>query len=306
VRVLTRAPWPLLLALPCAAQAHPEAGATPGWTFDPWLVAPLLLAAVSFTLGTARLRQRSRHAPGTARVAAFTAGWGVLAAALLSPLHAAGERSFAAHMLEHELLMLVAAPLLVLGHPLGVFAWSLPAPLRRRCGGLQRQAVVAAAWRLFTRPLPATLLQAMALWLWHAPGPFQLALAHPAWHAAQHLCFLVTALGFWTAMLDRRARTQPMLVAGCLFATSLVGGALGALMAFSWSAWYPLYANLGMTPLGLDPVGDQQLAGLLMWIPGGLVHVGVALAILARLLRDADAHPLTGPHAVAAARQNRA
>lgn len=288
MRVLIAA---LISALPLPAAAHLPDGDATRWTLDPWIIVPLLATAALFALGAAAVRRRSRAAALRGRqIACFWTGWGVLAAALVSPLHAAGERSFAAHMLEHELLMLVAAPLLVLARPLGFFAWGLPRGARRWCGRVERNSAVAAVWRLLVHPVAATALQAIALWAWHAPMPFDLALRHPGWHIAQHLSFLVTALLFWTAVLDaHRAAARPMLAAGCLFATTLVGGALGALMAFSWSPWYPAYAALGLTPFGLSPVEDQQLAGLLMWIPGGLVHVAAALAILARVLREAPA-----------------
>ncbi|MGO4704088.1 cytochrome c oxidase assembly protein [Dyella sp. 2RAB6] len=99
---------------------------------------------------------------------------------------------------------------------------------------------------------------------------------------------MLTALLFWSSMLDEtRMRHHPMTAVVGLFFTALVSGALGALMAFSASPWYAGYARLGMTPFGLTPVEDQQLAGLLMWIPGGVIHAAAALAIIARLLRGA-------------------
>jgi cytochrome c oxidase assembly factor CtaG len=98
--------------------------------------------------------------------------------------------------------------------------------------------------------------------------------------------FLVTALLFWHAVLDPRTRRHGSGAAIlALFATATVGGALGALMALSSSPWYAAYAAMGMTPFGLAPIEDQQLAGLLMWVPGGLVHLAAALVLLARWLR---------------------
>ncbi|MBB3474701.1 cytochrome c oxidase assembly factor CtaG [Sphingomonas sp. BK345] len=102
---------------------------------------------------------------------------------------------------------------------------------------------------------------------------------------AQHLSFLVTALLFWTAMLHRR--TPGGMAALCLVVTAIVSGALGALMAYATTPWYVGYASLGMAPFGLTPAEDQQLAGLLMWVPGGLVHAGAALVLMRRLLTDA-------------------
>jgi cytochrome c oxidase assembly factor CtaG len=124
----------------------------------------------------------------------------------------------------------------------------------------------------------ATALQIVALWAWHAPVLFDLALAEPGWHIAQHVSFVLTALLFWTAVLDaRQARMRTGTAIGCLFVTATVSGALGALMALSSSPWYQGYVALGMTPFGLSPTEDQQLAGLLMWVPGGRARAACAL-----------------------------
>jgi cytochrome c oxidase assembly factor CtaG len=88
-------------------------------------------------------------------------------------------------------------------------------------------------------------------------------------------------------MLDRR-RGGYLLSAACLFLTTLAEGALGALMALSQSPWYADYAAMGVTGIGIDPTTDQQLAGLIMWIPGGLLHGGVALLLLYRWLTSAE------------------
>lgn len=287
----------LLLALapsfaPSSAYAH-DTGLPhtepPGWTLDPTIVIPLLLVLVLFVLGWRQLRSRSRHGAEALvrRARLFGSGLLVLAGALISPLHEAGERSFAAHMFEHELIMLVAAPLLVLAEPMAVMLWAFPPQGRATLGGASKLRGIEAAWRVLTAPVAATLIQAAALWLWHAPALFDRALASEGWHVAQHLSFLVSALLFWTAMLGRR--TAPPVAALCLVVTSIVSGALGALMALATSPWYAGYERLGLAPFGLTPAEDQQLAGLLMWVPGGLVHAGAALLIMRRLLRAAHA-----------------
>jgi cytochrome c oxidase assembly factor CtaG len=255
-----------------------------GWSWEPSIWLPLLAALLVFGTGWLRLYRRASNGhPLRRKVLLFAAGWTILSAALLSPLHAAGERSFAAHMVEHELLMLAAAPLLVLSEPLGIMLWAFASGGRRALGTLSHSPWLRVPWSALTAPLFATFLQAAALWLWHAPSLFDRALASDGWHIAQHLSFLISALLFWTAMLDR---TTPRGVAAlCLFFTSLISGGLGALMAFSQSPWYAGYARLGMSPLGLTPVEDQQAAGLIMWVPGGLVHAAAALLIIRAALR---------------------
>jgi putative membrane protein len=278
----------MLAACPALAHEGHSGHDALEWTWDAWITAPLLTSAALFSIGLVRLKARSAHARFGARAALFALGWLTLAAALVSPLHAAGERSFSAHMFEHELLMLAAAPLLVLSEPLAVMLWAFPARGRQWIGSVVRARPSAAVWQLLREPVTATLIQAAMLWLWHAPRLFDLALASEGWHAAQHLSFLASALLFWSAMLSGgRSRG---LAALCLFATSLVSGALGALMAFSESPWYAGYARLGMAPFGLTPAEDQELAGLIMWVPGGLVHALAALALIAATLR-------TGPRA---------
>lgn len=279
------------LFVAAVASAHNQGGGLngPGWTLDPGIIAPLMLSLALFVIGWRRLSERSSRGNDILirRARLFGGGWLILALALLSPLHQAGERSFAAHMFEHELIMLAAAPLLVLSEPLVIMLWAFPGKGRQWIGNATHLDFVEAIWRFLTAPITATLLQAAALWVWHAPGLFDLALASDGWHAAQHLSFLLSALLFWTAMLGRR--TAPALAALCLVVTSIISGALGALMAFATSPWYAGYARLGMAPFGLSPAEDQQIAGLIMWVPGGLVHAAAALLVMRRLLRPAYA-----------------
>jgi cytochrome c oxidase assembly factor CtaG len=271
---------------PGTALAHGTHDGLPRWSWEAWVTVPLLLIAALFLFGVCRLMQRSTLGPRAfgGRFVLFACGWLTLALSLTSPLHEAGERSFAAHMVEHELLMLMAAPLLVLSEPLVIMLWALPVRARQGIARITRSRLVALSWTRLTNPITATLIQAAALWGWHAPAPFDLALSNEAWHAAQHLSFLVSALLFWTAMFRPRSLARGVS-ALCLFATAMVSGALGALMALSQSPWYAAYARLGMAPFGLTPAEDQQIAGLIMWIPGGLVHTGAALVLIAAMLK---------------------
>jgi cytochrome c oxidase assembly factor CtaG len=284
----------LLLVLPTVASAH--GGGEEGWSPEPAVVVPLLLLAGLYVLGFARLWSRSGQGRDDLRrgAALFAAGWLVLAGAVASPLHAAGERSFTMHMIEHELIMLPAALLLVLARPGPVLLWAFPATARGAFASVARSG--KGLWTVASTPVAATILQGAALWLWHMPPLFDRALGGEGWHIAQHMSFLLTALLFWWAMAHGRAGRQGYgLVAMCLFVTTLIGGALGALMAFSASPWYSGYAAMGMTPAGLSPAEDQQLAGLIMWIPGGVFHAAAALFFLYQWLRASEVG-----HAVAA------
>jgi cytochrome c oxidase assembly factor CtaG len=259
----------------------------PAVNFDePWVVGPLAISLAWFGAGALRLGGRGAEAGALGRRAAcFLAGCAVLVLALLSPLDALADRSFAAHMLEHELLMLVAAPLLVLSAPVGIALWALPHGARLALGRAGKAPGWLRVWRACAGLGCATALQAIALWAWHVPALFALALERPGWHVVQHLCFLGTALLFWHAVWRAPRWRGIGGTVGALFLTATVSGALGALMALAKGPWYVDYAALGLSPFGLTPLQDQQLAGLLMWVPGGLVHAGAALWLLARALR---------------------
>jgi cytochrome c oxidase assembly factor CtaG len=264
-----------LIAAPATAHGAHEGAA--GWTLSPELLIPLALALLIYAVGYARLSKRASNPPPGAVL--YLSGWLILALSLTSPLHEAGERSFTMHMIEHELIMLPATLLLAASGAGGVLAWGLPRTLRQALGGGWKSPL-QRLWKRLTEPVTATAIQAAVMWAWHAPILFDRALDSFGWHIAQHACFFLSSLLFWWAMLHPRERGSGYGVSAvCLFATSLIGGALGALMSFSNSPWYADYAAMGMTGVGLDPVDDQRLAGLIMWIPGGLVHGAAALAL---------------------------
>lgn len=272
-----------LLGAPAAAHGG-EAHGTPGWTLDPLVTIPLALVLVIYLLGRSRLKERSNvERPGPWL---FIGGWAVLTLSLVSPLHEGGEVSFTLHMVEHELIMLVATLMLAASRSGGTLAWGLPAPMRRALGGSWK-APLSALWRQLTEPVTATVVQALVMWGWHAPSLFDRALASDGWHAAQHISFILASLLFWVAMLRPRHGGY-LLSAACLFLTSMVEGALGALMSLAQSPWYSAYAAMGMSGIGLDPTTDQQLAGLIMWIPGGLVHGAAAVLFVYRWLEASE------------------
>jgi putative membrane protein len=141
-------------------------------------------------------------------------------------------------------------------------------------------------WRRLVHPGVAWALHGGALWLWHAPPLFEAALESEAVHYLQHLTLLVSALLFWASLLPRRADTRSRIVAVfSLFTTSIHTTLLGALLTLSPTIWYARYAGVEASG-GLSALEDQQLAGLIMWVPFGVVYLAAALALLAAVLRD--------------------
>jgi putative membrane protein len=188
------------------------------------------------------------------------------------------------HMTQHELLMLVAAPLLALGRPLVPMLWAMPARWRTRAKGTN---ALARTLRSFTSPVAVFALHAVALWVWHLPVLYEAAVLDDRIHAVQHVSFTATAALFWWGMLrGRYGRLGYGAAVLYVFATAVHSGGLGALMTMSNTPWYPLYVERAHDH-GAALV-DQQLAGLLMWIPAGVVLTLFALAIFAAWLGEAE------------------
>lgn len=277
---------PAILAgngLPAAALAHvPAAGAERPWALDPWVLLgvllPLGLAALAYGYGAWRGREPAW------RVACFSGGMLTLFIALVWPLDPLAGRSFAAHMGQHMLLMIVAPPLLLLARP-------LPAMLRARpeLAGPVRWAR-RGRWQALARPNPAFVLHGLAIWAWHAPRPYTLALQSEPVHILEHLSFLGTGLLFWWGVVHAGSPrgigygAAALLVLGTLMHTGL----LGAVLTFAPRPLYPIHEAESALAGGLAPLADQQLAGLLMWVPGGFAYLLAGLVLAGAWLRAAD------------------
>lgn len=276
--------WILAVA---PAFAHPGEPLEPhdlwrAWRPDAGTLIPVVLTAILFARGAGTSRGLTKL-----RAACFWGGWALLALALLSPLHPLGEVLFSAHMLQHEILMLLAAPLLVLSRPLVPLLWGLPLGWRRALGQWSKRPDVQRTWIAITRPFTAWWVHAAALWIWHAPRLFQATLSNDWIHAAQHFSFLGSALLFWWSLFYAHARANYGAGTLYVFTTAVHTSILGVLLAFARSTWYPAYA--ATTPAwGLSPLEDQQIGGLIMWIPAGIVYLAAGLGLFDAWLRESD------------------
>ena len=286
----------LLLLLGTIASAHELEIAGPqntrellrAWTFEPGVVIPIVASVFLYSLGVVRLRRASRKSFRKSDVIYFALGSGALVLALISPLHAWGSVLFSAHMTQHELLMLVAAPLLVLGRPLVPFLWALPRSWAVSLARCSKAGAWEKTWRTISNPVVAWLIQGIVLWAWHAPFLFEATLENESIHALQHASFLFSALLFWWAVVHGRQRALGFgLAVLYMFTTALHSGLLGALLTFANSVWYPAYASQ-TAAWGLTPLEDQQVGGLIMWIPAGLVYIAAGLALFAGWLRESE------------------
>ena len=255
------------------------------WPFDPLVMLGLATAAVVYALGSMRLRRAGRWS--LRRVAAFWAGAVALGVALLSPLEAVGETLFSAHMAQHLLLTVVAAPLLVVARPVATWLAALPTGSRRTAA--RARSAISFVPRVLRRPLVAFGVVTVATWSWHAPTLYEAALVNEPVHALEHGSFLVASMLAWSVALRRGRRDVSNAFGRALFlvAFALQGALLGALLVFASTPLYSVHRG-GPALWGLTALQDQQLAGALMWIPPAAVYLTAIAAVLFGAFRAMD------------------
>jgi cytochrome c oxidase assembly factor CtaG len=252
------------------------------WSLDP----SVLLGCAGLLVGYMWV-QRFRLTGGSIF---FTAGVVVLLLALVSPLHALGERYlFSAHMVQHLLLVLVVPPLLILGTPAWIFRRALEWGPARKI-----EAVLG-------HPFPTWLLVTVAIFAWHIPALFNATLANPGIHVLEHVIFLVTGTLFWWPVMNPlrdRERLGPGGAMFYLFSAGIANCLLGIILTFASPGLYPAYVSppdpYGILvhiryEWGLSAALDQQLGGMIMWVPGCLAYLGAILGTMARWYKEPGA-----------------
>jgi cytochrome c oxidase assembly factor CtaG len=245
-----------------------------GWDWEPSVVAGCAALAIGYLAIT---RKR-----GFSRAPYFLTGVLLLLLDLVSPIDTLGDHYlFSAHIAQHFLLALVIPPLLLLGTPRWFAEAALQKPAFRRLE------------RLLGRPPVSWLLGVGAMLAWHIPALFNAALANDGLHLFQHLSFLITGTIFWWPIIGplEERHLPPLGAVSYLFTACLCCSLLGAFLTFTPPGLYPAYLHpedsLGILPLlrenwGLDPKSDQQLGGMLMWVPGCFVYLAGILTSIAR------------------------
>jgi cytochrome c oxidase assembly factor CtaG len=274
------------------------------------VLGPLLGLGAAYAAGWWRLSRRARWlAPW--RPALALAGLGSLAVALLSPLDALAHRLFVAHMVQHMLLVALAAPALLLADPFPALLWALPARSRRWVRRLlARGARVRGMWRAATRAPVAWLTYAAVLGLWHLPPVYDATLRDPLLHDLEHLAFFGSAILFWWPVINPAPRVgaalDPSRRVVYLVAGALQSAILGLLLAASPTVLYSSYGG-ARPPGALTPLDDQALGGVVMWGVMGAVDMLAVILLLNRYftLDEAPGRPAAtrpGPRAGAAPR----
>jgi cytochrome c oxidase assembly factor CtaG len=237
------------------------------------------------------------------RLASFMAGIAALFIAIASPLEALDDLLLQIHMTQHLLLMIVAPPLLLAGAPAIALIRGIPPRLAKAgAGPILRSRAVRRLFAWMTEPLVCWIAFAAATWGWHLPAAFQLALRSDGWHVAEHACFLTTALMFWYPVIQpwpSVARWPRWAMLPYLLLADGQNTILAALFMFSERLIYPIYATAPRIA-GFTPLGDQIVAGAIMWVPGSIFYLVPAALIMFQMLapqnlsrqsaREADVH----------------
>jgi putative membrane protein len=278
------------MTYPHAVLAHAVSGGEEGGVFaDAFGTLLLVLLALVFAVGQWQVARRTR-ASRSRRALCFWAGWFVLALSLGPPLDEWSNVSFAAHMTQHELMMIVAAPLLVAARPLGTLMWGLP----KSVGVVITSAAVRRIGTWLSAPLVAWILHAVVLWAWHAPVAFEAGLHTVPVHWLQHASFFAAAMIYWWSVFSSSARgTQKALAMVSVFTTAIHTALLGMLLTFSSHVWYATYTQTH-NPWALSAIEDQQLGGLIMWVPGGVIFIVAAMVVGAAWLKQVDVRAARG------------
>ncbi len=256
------------------------------WTVPPWTTIAIVLLAAAYLRGRIGLPERFSRG----RAACFLAGLATLWIALASPIDLYANYALWPHMVQHVLLSLVAAPLVVLGMPGVPVFRGLPRSWQRFVGPLLAARATRRAYRLLLHPLTAGILFSLAMWIWHIPALYDLAVAVPFWHAVEHAFFLGTGvLVFWNVFepWPFRSAWGPLPRVLLLLAIDLQNTVFCGILAF---AGRPLYASYETTApmLGVSPIADQEIAAGLMWVASQAVMLPIAGWLVARSVRTSN------------------
>jgi len=282
------------VALPGSALAHGAPAPAPSfpgvlleWRFEPVVLAALAVSAIGWWLLVRRVAAaHAAHPHPRWRTLAFPAGLAVIVIALTSPIEAYEGELFSVHMLQHVLLELVAAPLLLLGAPATLALRAAAASVRKLFLAFLHSRAVS----VFSFPLLAWVLFAAVNWGWHFSTLYNQALETPWLHDVQHLTFLGAALLFWWPVIGAdpaRWRLPHPVRLFYLFLAMPQNSFLGIALMSAPTTLYPHYLATGRV-WGATPIVDQSIGGMLMWVGGDVVFLLAMGFVVAAWVRAED------------------
>jgi cytochrome c oxidase assembly factor CtaG len=269
------------------------------WEWRPEVLAVLIPLGILYTVGWRRLRRQSRYRrlATVPRLAAYLGGLSVLVISLLSPIDQLGSQLFFMHMLQHMLSIMIAAPLLWLAEPFPIMLWAIPARLRRWVASLfARRSAFRQTLAAATRP-GVTWLAFITVYLgWHDANAYNAALYHRGVHDFQHITFFLAAMLYWWPVVGAaphiHGRFPGWARIAYLLATVPPNMLVGVSIAFASQVIYTYYLSVPRI-WGVTALQDQMISGAIMWIPGSMMFIMVALLILALEFHTKD-RPLPG------------
>jgi putative membrane protein len=265
------------------------------WPFEPAVLVGVAIAATLYTVGGVG-RPRKPHTSSLVRwrEAAFWLGLLSILLALQSPIEMLARQLFWMHMVQHLLLMVVAAPLLALASPWTRMWRALPLGWRRAVARpvFLHPSLASVRWTYHqvSRPGVIWTLAAANLWLWHLPALYDLTLRNHLVHHVEHGLFLGLGLAFWAQVFDQHPFRSPLGTlsrASYVFFAMVQSWGLAAVLSFATSPFYA-YALLPSRPGGISALTDQQLAGGMMWVPGAVTYSIVFIVLLFQWLAEED------------------
>ena len=251
------------------------------WNLDPWLLIPALVISLLYARGWSRQHKRAPHRFGVPQLVSFYAGLITVLLALVSPLDTFAGWLLTVHMIQHLLLMMVAPPLILYGNPYLPFLAGMPRSFAK--DGLApflASVTLRRVGRLVTHPVFCWTAFVFTTIAWHTPPMYQLALNSPTWHAVEHVCFLTTALLFWSPIIQPYPLVPQMprwSIIPYLFLADFQNTALSAFLIFYERALYPAYETVPRIA-GMTVLEDQAAAGAIMWVASSiffLIPVGI-------------------------------
>lgn len=275
-----------------------------------WL--PLLLLGIVFTNGWRRLRRlrgdgaRPVQLGAVWRLVAYWAGLLLIAVSLLSPIDVLSSSLFFMHMIQHLLLAMLAPPLLLIADPMPILMWGLPLGWRRGIGRIlfNRNAPVRIALTRFLNPGVTWFVWIVFLWGWHDSNAYSLALRNDVVHDIEHLTFFVTAMFVWWNITGAAPRFNKRLGWPARFGLALAAippnMMLGVILSFAARPIYTYYESVPRL-WGIDILTDQQIGGVIMWVPGSMMYLIAALICVARWIDQESGPPRATPAATAPA-----
>lgn len=277
------------------------------WSWRPEVIIPLVILGALFLVGWRRLRARDDRASGwrslgaTWRPVSYFAGLIVIALALLSPFDVLVQQLFFMHMIQHLLLIMIAPPLLLLPNPMPFLLWGLPPRLRLAAGGginsvIHKQTPIGRALRWLTKPVIVWFIFVVTIIGWHDPALYNAALRGDFVHDLEHLTMFGAGMLYWWVVTGAGPRLHKNLSRfakiGFILAVIPPNMALGIVLAFAQQPIYTYYNDMPRL-WGISVLDDQRISGVIMWIPGNMMHFMSALAIIFLILTGEGRKPAT-------------